>query len=210
MALNKRPVIGDGMRGYPASRGFRKKLRAYALVRSLVRNSSVVVLALVLSSSAFSTEYSIKNVSPPALRASITLRCQKSVVGIEFHWAHQIGDSREMYRHIFYNVNNDVHVLIPTLEHDESTTGFVEASQEADAKAIIINIFKASEQSSFGIGVFPADADPKTGQWIDADYNKSDFDAALAKVARDCRWNFKAAGITPPLPNQVPPARLGE
>jgi hypothetical protein len=171
------------------------------IVRTLVALPFLITVSLpeALGGTPQSSQFRIPSRPSPISAPSnegpyMVLECRDSVVNLSINWRERVGARGEKYRHLFYHVDGDKHLMLPVLDAAGEWTGYV--NQTAKAKSLVQAILQSVRGGDIPIGVFPAGRDPVTGQWIDAFFSARSFQQAATEVSNACKWDPRA-----PAPN---------
>jgi hypothetical protein len=137
----------------------------------------------------------------------MVLRCERNAVSVVMNWREPVGTLGERRRHIFYHADGDSHLLMPVVEASGESTGYVNKSDKA--KSLIREILVTLNRDFIPIGVFPAGADPATGEWINAWLPAEAFKQAVAAIGIACKFDPIKAHPNGHAVDKIPPAPPG-
>lgn len=137
----------------------------------------------------------------------MVLGCRNSTFSFAINWRKPVGSFGGRRRHLFYHVDGDSHLLLPVLDQVGESTGYVGRSDKA--KSLVHEIFVTLNQDVIPIGVFPAGADPVTGEWIDAWFPADAFRESVLRIAKVCRFDPKRSHPSSHSADKIPPAPPG-
>ncbi len=137
----------------------------------------------------------------------LLLSCRNKVFSFVLNWQESVGKSGELRRHLFYHVDGDNHLMLPVVDENGRTTGYLNQSDKA--KSLVHEIFSTLTSDVIPIGVFPAGADPFTGEWVDAWLPSAAFKEAVLSVAKVCKFDPTSPRPDSHSEDKIPPAPPG-
>jgi hypothetical protein len=138
---------------------------------------------------------------------NMLLVCRDSAFSVVINWRKPVGKLRESRRHLFYHVDGYSHLMLPVVDKTGESTGY--SNQSEKAKSLVHEIFTSTTRDFIPIGVFPAGADPVTGDWIDAWFSTEAFKRAALSAGKACKFDPREPRPDLHSADKIPPAQPG-
>jgi len=137
----------------------------------------------------------------------LVLSCRNAIFNFVLNWQRPVGRLGERRRHLFYHVDGDSHLMLPVVDKTGQSTGYLNQSDKAES--LVHEILATLNKDVSPISVFPAGADPVTGEWIDAWLPADAFKESVLSIAKVCKFDPTSSRPKSHSRDKIPPARPG-